>query len=122
MVDVFKTMVPPEKSKVHHMIKYLSLELPAYEEHLNLDKTIRHFSSNMSFKTFEGISLAQGWLLTSHTRAVAYLTFDHHLLLFDIEGIMLKNIHTSSSKINKVNDDNVVFLEEVIKGFFKDSK
>lgn len=25
MIDVFTTMVPAEKSKIHHMIKYLSL-------------------------------------------------------------------------------------------------
>ena len=35
---------------------------------------------------------------------------------------MLKKIQTKASKISKVDDGNIVFLEEVIKGFFKDSK
>lgn len=34
----------------------------------------------------------------------------------------MKKISSSSSRINKVGDNNTVFLEETIKGFFTDSK
>lgn len=79
-------------------------------------------SSRLAFKNFEGVSLAQGWIITSFTPCIAYLTFDHFLAIFDKNGTLLKKIHSSSTKINNVNEDNIVFLEETKKGFFSDSK
>ena len=79
-------------------------------------------AKNLAFKNFTGISLASGWIVTSFTPALAYLTYDHYLALYDINGTLLRKIQSSSSKINKVVDPNTVFLEETVKGFFTDSK
>ena len=68
------------------MIKYLSLDLNSFEESLEMKKSVQIFGSNLSFKTFSEVSLAQGWLITSYTKAFAYLTYDHFLVIFDMKG------------------------------------
>jgi hypothetical protein len=67
-------------------------------------------SSSLTFKNFSGVSLAQGWIITSYTPCFVYLTFDHFLVIFDTNGVMLKKILSSSTKVNNVNENNVVFL------------
>ena len=42
------------------------------------------------------------------------------MIIYSTEGVLLKKIHTSSSKVNKT-EGQTLFLEEKIKGFFSDS-
>lgn len=49
-----------------------------------------------------------------------YMTYDSTMIIYSKEGECLKKIHTSASKINKI-EGNTVFLQEKIKGFFSDS-
>ena len=86
MIDIFTSMIPPEKSKIHHMIKYLSLNFHDFEEKLEMNKKVKHFGRNLTFKCFEGISLAGGWLITSYTNAIGYLTYDHYFILYGMKG------------------------------------
>lgn len=66
------------------------------------------------------IALAQGWLIESYTPSVMYMTYDHIMVIYSKEGVFLKKISTTSSKINKIEGD-TLFLQEKIKGFFSDS-
>jgi hypothetical protein len=93
------------------MMKYLSLETAQYEDKYSFFGHIRALSTNLAFKNFLGVSLAQGWIITSYTPCIAYLTFDHFLAIFDTNGVLLKKIHSSSTKINKIGDNGVVYLE-----------
>jgi hypothetical protein len=93
------------------MMKYLSLDTAQFEKKYSFFAQINALSAHLSFKNFEGVSLAQGWLITSFTPAIAYLTFDHYLAIYDKNGTLIKKIHSSSSKVNKVSDNNIVFLE-----------
>jgi hypothetical protein len=104
------------------MMKYLSLEKEQLEEKYSFFAHIRALSSNLAFKNFPGVSLAQGWIITSYTPAIAYLTFDHYLIIYDTNGNLLKKILSASTRVNKVGDQNVVYLEEKKKGIFSDSK
>jgi hypothetical protein len=74
----------------------------------------------MSYRCWGGISLAQGWLIESYTSAILYMTYDYIMIIYSTEGVLLKKIHTSSSKVNKT-EGQTLFLEEKIKGFFSDS-
>ena len=76
-------MVPAEKSKVHHLIKFLNLEADFLMNKANPEISFKSMSSNVSFKNFDGVSLAQGWIMTTYTPVDAYLTFDHVLAMFD---------------------------------------
>lgn len=71
-------------------------------EKANPEISFKSLTANVSFKNFDGVSLAQGWIMTTYTPADAYLTFDHVLAMFDKEGNLLQNIHSESTKINKV--------------------
>jgi hypothetical protein len=80
------------KKKLEQAIAYLSLELPELlKPHQFLPK-IQELGGEMSFKNFTEISLAQGWLITTYIPCVAYLTFDHFLVVFDLSGSLLKKI------------------------------
>ena len=67
-----------------------------------MKKKLKLFGQNLTFKCFQGIALAQGWLITSYTNSIGYLTYDHYLVLYGVKGEMLKKIQTSSSTIKKV--------------------
>lgn len=84
------------------------------------NEEMTHLLSNMSYRIWPDISLAQGWLIESYTNAVLYMTYDYIMLIYNMEGNLLKKINTSSSKVNKTVG-NTLFLEENIKGFFTDS-
>ena len=107
---------------MHHLIKFLTLPSKLFIEKSSPEISFKTLTASMSFKNFEGVSLAQGWIMTSYTPAQAFLTFDHILALFDKEGSLLQSISSESTKINKVCENNVVFLEEKTKGFFRDKK
>ena len=49
------------------------------------------------------------------------MSFDSNILIYGLDGSLLKKIHTGLSKVNRVKED-IIFLEEIIKGFFSDSK
>ena len=103
-------------------MKYLGLTAEEIEHKIGVRTRMELLAKNLSFKNFTGVSLASGWIITSLTPAVAYLTYDHYLALYDMNGTLLRKIESSSTKINKVVDPNTVFLEETVKGFFTDSK
>lgn len=48
------------------------------------------------------------------------MTYDFIMLIYDLEGKLLKKISTSASKVSKV-EGQVLFLSEKISGFFSDS-
>lgn len=58
----------------------------------------------MSFKIWENVQLAQGWIITSFTPVIVYLTFDHYLGIFNNEGNLLKKIHVKETKVSKVDN------------------
>jgi hypothetical protein len=66
------------------------------------DEEIGGLLKNMSYRCWPGISLAQGWLIESYTAAVLYMTYDYIMLIYTLEGDLLKKINTSSSKVNKM--------------------
>ncbi len=49
-----------------------------------------------------------------------YMTYDYIMIIYNKDGDFLKRIHTTSSKVSKV-EGNIVFLQEKVKGFFSDS-
>lgn len=75
---------------------------------------------NISYRCWTGISLAQGWLIETYTPAVLYMTYDYTMIIYDLAGVLLKKISTSSCKVKKT-EGNTLFLQEKLKGFFSDS-
>jgi hypothetical protein len=75
---------------------------------------------NISYRCWDKISLAQGWLIESYTPAVMYMTYDYTMIIYDLSGELLKKISTNSSKVKKT-EGQTVFLQEKQKGFFSDS-
>ena len=52
-----------------------------------------------------------------------YLTYDGSLSIISVgENELIRKVNMKLAKINRVENGNVVFLEETIKGFFSDSK
>lgn len=49
-----------------------------------------------------------------------YMTYDYIMIIYNLEGELLKKINTGSSKVNKT-EGQTLFLQEKIKGFFSDS-
>lgn len=65
----------------------------------------------MTFKNWGNVSLAGGWIITTYTPAEMYLTYDHFIGIFDLEGKLMKKIHSTSTKIDKVGEEeNIVYL------------
>jgi hypothetical protein len=75
---------------------------------------------NISYRCWLGISLAQGWLIESYTPSVLYMTYDYNMIIYNLEGDLLKKINTNSSKVKKT-EGQTLFLQEKLKGFFSDS-
>lgn len=49
-----------------------------------------------------------------------YMTYDYIMIIYNLEGELLKKINTGSSKVNRT-EGQTLFLQEKIKGFFSDS-
>jgi hypothetical protein len=80
----------------------LMSKIKTEEEFLSIFKTI-------SYRYWPGIYLAQGWLIETYTPSVLYMSYDYNMLIYSNEGTFLKKIHTSSSKVNKI-ENQTIFL------------
>ena len=49
-----------------------------------------------------------------------YMTYDYIMIIYNLEGELLKKINTGSSKVSRT-EGQTLFLQEKIKGFFSDS-
>lgn len=49
-----------------------------------------------------------------------YMTYDYIMIIYNLDGELLKKINTGSSKVNRT-EGQTLFLKEKIKGFFSDS-
>lgn len=49
-----------------------------------------------------------------------YMTYDYIMIIYNLEGELLKKINTGCSKVNRT-EGQTLFLQEKIKGFFSDS-
>lgn len=75
---------------------------------------------NISYRCWEGIALAQGWLIETYTPAVIYMTYDYNMIIYSLPGEQIKKISTNCSKVKKT-EGQTLFLQEKQKGFFSDS-
>lgn len=48
------------------------------------------------------------------------MTYDYNMIIYNLEGDLIKKIHTNSSKVKKT-EGQTLFLQEKQKGFFSDS-
>ncbi len=93
---------PNSKSNLAAIVAYLKTGQEGFEKHLDLKNEMVTISACMAFKNWGNISLAGGWLITSYTPAEMFLTFDHYIGIFDLDGKILKKIHSQNTQIEKI--------------------
>ena len=77
---------------------------------VNAQEELSKILRTISYRCWNGVALAQGWLIQSYTPAVIYMTYDFLMIIYNAEGQILKKITTSATKVKRIEGE-TVFLE-----------
>lgn len=108
------------KSSWQVIVKFLEMGKEQLMRAISAKEEMARLMKSISYRCWEKISLAQGWLIESYAPAVLYMTYDYSMIIYSLGGDLLKKISTNSSKVKKT-EGQTLFLQEKQKGFFSDS-
>jgi hypothetical protein len=92
------------------IVKFIEMSKVDLMKPISANEEIGKLLKNISYRCWQGVSLAQGWLIESYTPAVVYMTYDYIIIIYSLEGDLLKKINTNSSKV-KQTQGQTLFLE-----------